>query len=43
MTHEHDGKGWMWAIFTSRWVLGLIFFMAGWWKCFEITPRSSQC
>ena len=29
----------MWAIFTARWVLGLIFFMAGWWKCFELTPK----
>ena len=29
----------MWAIFTARWVLGLIFFMAGWWKCFEMTPK----
>ena len=27
----------MWSIFTVRWVLGLIFFMAGWWKCFELT------
>ncbi len=30
--------GWMWSIFTVRWVLGLIFFMAGWAKCFEMTP-----
>ncbi len=30
--------GWMWSIFTVRWVLGLIFLMAGWWKCFELTP-----
>ncbi len=30
--------GWTWAIFTVRWVLGLIFFMAGWWKCFELGP-----
>lgn len=29
----------MWAIFTTRWVLGLIFFMAGWAKCFELTPK----
>ncbi len=29
----------MWSIFTARWVLGLIFFMAGWWKCFELTPK----
>ncbi len=30
--------GWPWAIFTVRWVLGLIFFMAGWWKCFTLGP-----
>ncbi len=30
--------GWTWAIFTVRWVLGLIFFMAGWWKCFTLGP-----
>jgi len=30
--------GWSWAIFFVRWVLGLIFFMAGWWKTFELTP-----
>lgn len=31
--------GWGWAIFFVRWVLGLIFFMAGWWKVFELGPR----
>ena len=30
--------GWSWAIFFVRWVLGLIFFMAGWWKTFEMGP-----
>ena len=30
--------GWMWSIFTVRWVVGLIFFMAGWWKCFTLGP-----
>ncbi len=30
--------GWTWAIFTVRWVLGLIFLMAGWWKCFTMGP-----
>lgn len=30
--------GWSWAIFFVRWVLGLIFFMAGWWKTFELGP-----
>lgn len=28
--------GWTWAIFFVRWVLGLIFFMAGWWKVFGL-------
>ena len=28
--------GWSWATFFVRWVLGLIFFMAGWWKVFEL-------
>ncbi len=39
MGYQHERTGWMWAIFTARWVLGLIFFMAGWWKCFELTPK----
>jgi len=30
--------GWNWAIFFVRWVLGLIFFMAGWWKTFQLGP-----
>jgi len=29
-----------WAVFFVRWVLGLIFVMAGWWKVFELTPRA---
>ena len=37
-SHVTDRFGWKWSIFTVRWVLGLIFFMAGWWKCFELTP-----
>ncbi len=24
------------AVFVARWVLGLIFFMAGWWKVFDL-------
>lgn len=28
--------GWGWALFFARWVLGLTFFMAGLWKCFEL-------
>ena len=27
-----------WAIFFARWVLGLIFFMAGTWKVFTLGP-----
>ena len=27
-----------WARFFPRLMLGLIFFMAGWYKCFQITP-----
>lgn len=27
-----------WAIFFCRTILGLIFFMAGAWKCFELGP-----
>ncbi len=37
-TDETNQSGWKWSIFTVRWVLGLIFFMAGWWKCFELKP-----
>ncbi len=37
-SHETDRFGWKWSILTVRWVLGLIFFMAGWWKCFTIMP-----
>ena len=27
-----------WALFLARWILGLIFFMAGVWKVFELSP-----
>jgi uncharacterized membrane protein YphA (DoxX/SURF4 family) len=27
-----------WALFIARLVLGLIFFMAGWYKVFSLTP-----
>ena len=37
-TRETNRFGWTMSIFTARWVLGLIFFMAGWWKCFTLTP-----
>ena len=37
-SHVTDRFGWKWSIFTVRWVLGLIFFMAGWWKCFPLGP-----
>jgi len=30
--------GLAWALFFVRWVLGLIFFMAGFWKTFELGP-----
>ena len=35
---QNHADGWKWATLTVRWVLGLIFFMAGWWKCFTLTP-----
>ncbi len=35
---DANRQGWMWSIFTVRWVVGLIFFMAGWWKCFSLGP-----
>jgi uncharacterized membrane protein YphA (DoxX/SURF4 family) len=35
---EAELDGWSWAIFFVRWVLGLIFLMAGWWKVFELGP-----
>ncbi len=38
VTTDANRSGWMWSIFTVRWILGLIFFMAGWWKCFTMTP-----
>lgn len=31
-------SGWSWAAFLARWVVGLIFAMAGFWKVFELTP-----
>ena len=39
-TSETHGNaiGWAWATFTVRWVVGLIFFMAGWYKCFDMGP-----
>ena len=37
-TSDMNRHGWMWSVFTVRWVLGLIFVMAGWWKCFVLTP-----
>lgn len=27
-----------WARLFARVLVGIIFFMAGWWKCFELTP-----
>ena len=37
-TSSENRFGWAWSTFAVRWVLGLIFFMAGWWKCFTLTP-----
>ena len=37
MTDERN-RDRAWAIFFARGVLGLIFFMAGVWKVFELTP-----
>lgn len=28
--------GWRWALLFARWVLGLTFLMAGWWKVFHL-------
>lgn len=27
-----------WARFFARGIVGILFLMAGWWKCFELTP-----
>ncbi|MCH8153551.1 MAG: DoxX family membrane protein [Planctomycetes bacterium] len=37
---QDNSWGWMWATFTVRWVLGFIFLMAGWMKCFSMGPRA---
>lgn len=29
-----------WAHFFARVLVGIVFFMAGWWKCFELTPMA---
>ena len=29
-----------WARFFARTLVGILFFMAGWWKCFELTPMA---
>ena len=26
------------AVLIARWILGVLFFMAGWWKVFVLTP-----
>lgn len=33
-------SGWSWAAFLARWVVGLVFAMAGFWKVFELTPAA---
>ena len=35
-TTQSSGRGW--ALLFARLVLGLIFFMAGWWKVFQLGP-----
>ena len=37
MTGAHI-NGRSWALFFIRTTLGLIFFMAGWWKVFSLSP-----
>lgn len=29
-----------WARLFARMMLGIVFLMAGWWKCFELTPMA---
>lgn len=36
MSSKVSNRGW--ALFLARWILGLIFFMSGVWKVFELTP-----
>lgn len=43
MPSNHENRrGWMWSIFTVRWVLGLMFLMSGWWRCFgeQMSPTT---
>ena len=36
MSSKVSNRGW--ALFLARWILGLIFFMAGVWKVFQLGP-----
>ena len=36
MSSNVSNRGW--ALFLARWILGLIFFMAGVWKVFQLGP-----
>jgi uncharacterized membrane protein YphA (DoxX/SURF4 family) len=38
-TSEENNSGRSWALLFARLVLGLIFFMAGVWKVFQLGPR----
>jgi len=29
-----------WARMFARMIVGILFFMAGWWKCFTLTPMA---
>lgn len=37
-TLTEPGLGRSWALLFARLILGLIFFMAGWWKVFQLGP-----
>lgn len=38
MSSRDPWSGWTWAAFLGRWVVGLTFAMAGFWKVFELGP-----
>ena len=37
-TKRAETQGYGWAAFVARWMLGLLFLMAGWAKVFEMGP-----
>ena len=38
MSNGNKDIGWTAALFVVRWIIGLLFFMAGYWKVFDWTP-----